>query len=232
MKPIKLVMSAFGSYAGEATVDFGMDAHGIFLITGDTGAGKTTIFDAICYALYDRTSGGAREGSDMRSQYASPDVATFVEFTFSYGGQIYRIHRNPKYTRISKRRDKDGNYKETTEQPGVELILPDGSAFVGKLRETNDKIIEIIGLDADQFTQIAMIAQGEFMRLLQAPSNKRKKKYSAGYSIPESTGRYRMHYMNVRKSVMGNCWITVNSVKCSYLVCGRFIRKMRYLCNS
>ena len=173
MKPIKLVMSAFGSYAGEATVDFGMDAHGIFLITGDTGAGKTTIFDAICYALYDRTSGGAREGSDMRSQYASPDVATFVEFTFSYGGQIYRIHRNPKYTRISKRRDKDGNYKETTEQPGVELILPDGSAFVGKLRETNDKIIEIIGLDADQFTQIAMIAQGEFMRLLQAPSNKR-----------------------------------------------------------
>ena len=174
MKPIKLVMSAFGSYAGEATVDFGMDAHGIFLITGDTGAGKTTIFDAICYALYDRTSGGAREGSDMRSQYASPDVATFVEFTFSYGEQIYSIHRNPRYTRISKRKDKDGNYKETTEQPGVELILPDGSAFVGKLRETNDKIIEIIGLDADQFTQIAMIAQGEFMRLLQAPSNKRK----------------------------------------------------------
>ena len=137
MKPIKLVMSAFGSYAGEATVDFGMDAHGIFLITGDTGAGKTTIFDAICYALYDRTSGGAREGSDMRSQYASPDVATFVEFTFSYGEQIYSIHRNPRYTRISKRKDKDGNYKETTEQPGVELILPDGSAFVGKLRETN-----------------------------------------------------------------------------------------------
>ena len=82
MKPIKLVMSAFGSYAGEATVDFGMDAHGIFLITGDTGAGKTTIFDAICYALYDRTSGGAREGSDMRSQYASPDVATLWNLPF------------------------------------------------------------------------------------------------------------------------------------------------------
>lgn len=174
MKPIRLVMSAFGSYAEEVTVNFGTDAHGIFLITGDTGAGKTTIFDAICYALYDRTSGGAREGSDMRSQYASPDVATFVEFTFSYGEQIYKIHRNPKYTRTSKRKDKDGNYRETTEQPGVELILPDGSTFVGKLRETNEKIVEIIGLDAEQFTQIAMIAQGEFMRLLQAPSNKRK----------------------------------------------------------
>ena len=114
MKPEKLILSAFGSYAGRTEIDFTVQTGGLFLITGDTGAGKTTIFDAICYALYDRTSGGAREGSDMRSQYASPDVATFVEFTFSYGEQIYRIHRNPKYTRISKRRDKDGNYKETT----------------------------------------------------------------------------------------------------------------------
>lgn len=174
MKPQKLIMSAFGSYAGEEIVDFSNTNHGIFLITGDTGAGKTTIFDAICYALYDRTSGGARESSDMRSQYAGADVPTFVEYTFTYGMDTYVIKRNPKYSRLSKRKDKDDNYKETIEQPGVELIMPDGKVFPGKLKETNEKIMEIIGLDADQFTQIAMIAQGEFMKLLQASSNKRK----------------------------------------------------------
>lgn len=174
MKPLKLVMSAFGSYAEEAVIDFSKTNHGIFLITGDTGAGKTTIFDAICYALYDRASGGARESADMRSQYAGTDTPTFVEYTFTYGTDTYVIKRNPKYSRLSKRKDKDGNYKETVEQPGVELIMPDGRVFPGKLKETNEKIVEIIGLDADQFTQIAMIAQGEFMKLLQAPSNKRK----------------------------------------------------------
>lgn len=174
MKPQKLIMSAFGSYAGEVVIDFSNISHGIFLITGDTGAGKTTIFDAICYALYDRTSGGAREASDMRSQYAGADTPTFVEYTFTYGEEIYVIKRNPKYSRLSKRKDKDGNYKETVEQPGVELTMPDGKVFAGKLKETNEKIMEIIGLDADQFTQIAMIAQGEFMKLLQASSNKRK----------------------------------------------------------
>ncbi len=174
MKPQKLIMSAFGSYAGEEVVDFSKTNYGIFLITGDTGAGKTTIFDAICYALYDRTSGGARESSDMRSQYAGAETPTFVEYTFTYGTDTYVIKRNPKYSRLSKRKDKDGNYKETIEQPSVELIMPDGRVFPGKLKETNEKIMEIIGLDADQFTQIAMIAQGDFMKLLQASSNKRK----------------------------------------------------------
>ncbi len=174
MKPQKLIMSAFGSYAEEVVVDFSKTNHGIFLITGDTGAGKTTIFDAICYALYDRTSGGARESSDMRSQYAGAETPTFVEYTFTYGADTYVIKRNPKYSRLSKRKDKDGNYKETVEQPGVELTMPDGRVFPGKLKETNEKIMEIIGLDVEQFTQIAMIAQGEFMKLLQASSNKRK----------------------------------------------------------
>ena len=109
MKPQKLIMSAFGSYAGEVVIDFSNIRHGIFLITGDTGSGKTTIFDAICYALYDRTSGGAREASDMRSQYAGADTPTFVEYTFTYGEEIYVIKRNPKYSRLSKRKDKDGN---------------------------------------------------------------------------------------------------------------------------
>lgn len=178
MKPIRLVMSAFGSYAQEVTIDFTKVRQGVFLIAGDTGAGKTTIFDAIVYALYDRTSGGSREPYDMRSQYASPETATFVEYTFSYGEDMYTVKRNPKYTRVSKRKDKDGNLKETVEQPSVELTLPDGSLFVGKIKETNEKLVEIMGLDAEQFTQIAMIAQGEFMRLLQAPSNKRKEIFS------------------------------------------------------
>ena len=174
MKPIKLVMSAFGSYAGVTEIDFTKINKGIFLITGDTGSGKTTIFDAIVYALYDRTSTGTREPSDMRSQYAAADVQTYVEYTFLYDDKIYKIRRNPKYNRMSKRRDKDGNLKETTEQPSVELIMPDGKEFCGKLREVNEKIVDIIGLDAEQFTQIAMLAQGEFMKLLQASSNKRK----------------------------------------------------------
>ena len=176
-------MSAFGSYAGVTEIDFTKINKGIFLITGDTGSGKTTIFDAIVYALYDRTSTGTREPSDMRSQYAAADVQTYVEYTFLYDDKIYKIRRNPKYNRMSKRRDKDGNLKETTEQPSVELIMPDGKEFCGKLREVNEKIVDIIGLDAEQFTQIAMLAQGEFMKLLQASSNKRKEIFNRIFNI-------------------------------------------------
>ena len=174
MKPIYVKMSAFGSYAGEVTVDFGGLDHGIFLITGDTGAGKTTIFDAICYALYDQTSGGKRDGEMMRSQFASDDVRTYVEFKFSYKGDTYTVTRYPKQERISKRRNKDGEYTKTIDQAGVELIMPDGMPYRGKIKEINQKIVDIIGLDANQFTQIAMIAQGEFLKLLLAPSKERK----------------------------------------------------------
>jgi len=174
MKPIYVKMSAFGSYAGEVTVDFGSLDHGIFLITGDTGAGKTTIFDAICYALYDQTSGGRRDGEMMRSQYASDNVRTYVEFKFSYKGDIYTVIRYPRQERISKRRNKDGEFSKTIDQAGVELIMPDGMPYRGKIKEINQKIVEIIGLDANQFTQIAMIAQGEFLKLLLAPSKERK----------------------------------------------------------
>ena len=174
MRPIRLTMSAFGSYAKETTIDFTRIKNGLFLIAGDTGAGKTTIFDAICFALFDQTSGGKREAADMRSQYAEPDTPTFVEFTFAYGEDVYHIKRNPRYERASKRKDKDGNVKTTVEQPSVELTMPDGQLFRGKVKETNEKLVEILGVDADQFTQISMLAQGEFMKLLQAPSNKRK----------------------------------------------------------
>jgi exonuclease SbcC len=177
MKPVKIVISAFGSYAENTEISFEEVNSGIFLITGDTGAGKTTIFDAITYALYEQTSGGIRDGNMMRSQFADDDTPTYVELTFIYQGKIYKINRNPQYERRSKRKTADGTGL-TTEAPKVELSLPDGKAFIGSKTETNNKIVEIIGIDKDQFTQIAMIAQGDFLKLLHANSDERKKIFS------------------------------------------------------
>lgn len=178
MRPVKLTMSAFGSYAGVEEIDFTKMQHGLFLVTGDTGAGKTTIFDAITYALYDRTSGGSRDGNMMRSQYASDDTETFVEYVFSYRGEVYRVRRNPEYMRKGKRNYADGSPRLVKEMAKVSLILPDGSEFQGKKKEVDHKIEEIIGLDVDQFTQIAMIAQGDFLKLLHAESKERKRIFS------------------------------------------------------
>ena len=174
MKPLKLTLSAFGSYGGTEVVDFEAIGSGIFLITGDTGAGKTTLFDAITFCLFDETSGGKRDGEMMRSQYASDETPTYVELTFLAGKDRYTVRRNPAYQRKSRRKNKDGVYALTREGAGVELTLPDGSIFKGKIPETNKKIAEIVGLDASQFLQIAMIAQGDFLRLLLAPSKERK----------------------------------------------------------
>lgn len=174
MKPLKLTLSAFGSYGGTEVVDFEAIGSGIFLITGDTGAGKTTLFDAITFCLFDETSGGKRDGEMMRSQYASDETPTYVELTFLAGKDRYTVRRNPAYQRKSRRKNKDGVYALTREGAGVELTLPDGSIFKGKIPETNKKIAEIVGLDASQFLQIAMIAQGDFLRLLLALSKERK----------------------------------------------------------
>ena len=123
MIPVKLILSAFGSYAGREEIDFEKAGAGIFLVSGDTGAGKTTVFDAITYALYDQTSGGKRDGNMMRSQYAGLDTPTFVDFTFRYREQLYRIVRSPEYERPSRRKGKDGKPGTTVKKRRFPFIF-------------------------------------------------------------------------------------------------------------
>ncbi len=171
MRPLKLTMSAFGPYAGKTTLDFTeLGESGLYLITGDTGAGKTTIFDAITFALYGAASGdGGRDKDMFRSKYAASDTPTEVELTFSYGGKIYTVKRNPDYERPSKR---GGGV--TKESANAELYMPDGRVIT-KQGEVNSALIEIIGIDHSQFTRIAMLAQGDFRKLLFAPTDERKR---------------------------------------------------------
>ena len=161
MKPLKLTMCAFGSYGREETVDFEKIGSGIFLITGDTGAGKTTIFDAIAFALFGETSGQNREPVMMRSQYAPDEAKTYVSLRFSERGAVYEITRSPAYTRLSKRKNRNGDYTSILVPAKAELLLPGGEVFCKSVREVNEKLKEILGVDQNQFSQIAMIAQGD-----------------------------------------------------------------------
>ncbi len=178
MKPLTLTLSAFGSYGNTQTVDFERVGHGIFLITGDTGAGKTTIFDAVSFALFGETSGQKREPAMMRSQYAPEDEETYVTLSFLEHGEIYEIRRSPSYLRLSKRKNKSGEYTGVQVPAKASLFLPDGSEYPGNLRDINLKIQEIIGVDQNQFSQIAMIAQGDYLKLLHASSKERKEIFS------------------------------------------------------
>ena len=169
MRPLKLTMSAFGPYAGQTTVDFdALGTTGLYLITGDTGAGKTTIFDAIAYALYGEASGETRESSMLRSKYAETETPTFVELIFANGGERYTVRRNPEYTRPKTR-----GTGTTVQKADAELTMPDGRVIT-KTREVTAAVTEVIGVDRAQFSRIAMIAQGEFRRLLLAQTDERK----------------------------------------------------------
>lgn len=170
MRPLKLTMSAFGPYKGLVTLDLGsLGESGIYLITGDTGAGKTTIFDGIVYALYDEASGPNRKESMLRSKYADSETPTFVELEFLSRGKIYKIKRSPAYERPSKR-----GSGTTKASASVELCMPNG-AIITRASEVKSEIISIIGIDKEQFLQIAMIAQGEFLKLLFASTDERTK---------------------------------------------------------
>lgn len=178
MKPLQIEMSAFGSYKGRELVDFEKIDHGIFLITGDTGAGKTTIFDAVTFALFGETSGQDRDGTMMRSQYAGEDDETYVSLKFKERGLTYEIWRSPVYYRRSKKKNKQGEYSLIQAPAKARFILPDGKEFPGNIKDINLKIQEIVGVDKDQFSQISMIAQGAYIKLLHAPSRERKDIFS------------------------------------------------------
>ena len=169
MKPEKLIISAFGPYAEEIEIDFEkLGDRGLFLITGDTGAGKTTIFDAISFALYGEASGEIREAGMFRSKYASEQTPTFAELTFSIQEKRYRVRRNPEYLRPKGR-----GTGFTVQKSDAELIFFDGRPPIVKNKEVTKAVTELLGLDYRQFTQIAMIAQGDFQKLLLAGTAER-----------------------------------------------------------
>ena len=174
MKPLKLVMSAFGSYGGEEIIDFSKIKGGLFLVSGDTGSGKTTIFDGIMYALYNKMGGGDRETKMMRSEYAKDKQKTFVEFTFEY------THGENKGVYVVKRTT---NFRKSGVTSDVVLTLPDGEVFNGKNKETDEKIQSIVGLDYKQFGKIVMIAQGQFRELIMENTKNRKEIFKSIFSM-------------------------------------------------
>lgn len=169
MRPNKLTISAFGPYAGRIELDMDkLGLSGLYLITGDTGAGKTMIFDAITFALYGNPSGTSRDASMLRSKYADASTPTEVELEFTHNGETYKIRRNPDYERPAKRGT--GMVKQNAD---AELICPDGKTY-SKIREVDKKILEILGIDRKQFSQVVMLAQGDFMQLLLADTKQRQ----------------------------------------------------------
>ena len=171
MRPLKLVMSAFGPYAERVEVDLAdFGKQGLYLITGDTGAGKTTIFDGIIFALYGEASGNNRGTDMLRSKYADASTPTFVEMDFQYRGKIYHIKRNPEYERPAKK-----GSGMAREKANAELIFPDGRTPITSSTEVTKAVIDLIGVDKKQFMQIAMLAQGDFLKLLLATTDERIK---------------------------------------------------------
>ena len=191
MKPEVLIISGWGPYKDKIEIDFTQFGnHGLFLISGPTGAGKTTIFDAISYALFGEVSGSMRSKDGVRSDFASPDTKTYVNLTMTHGARRYVIERNPQYDRPKKR--KTGESSFTKESENAILYLPDDKTVEGN-REVNGKIQEILGMDFEQFKQLSMIAQGEFARLLTANSKEKTQIFRKIFS----TYKYELFSMNL-----------------------------------
>ena len=173
MKPTKLVMQAFGAYAEQTEIDFTQfEEKGLFLICGDTGAGKTTIFDAISYALYGEASGSYRDTKNLKSEYVDKKVESFVDFYFTHQGKDYHVCRKPSF----KYTNRNGKPDEQAEK--VTFYQPDGTTLEGAknvdgTKEKPGAIPQLLNMDAGQFMQVAMIAQGEFWKLLNAKTNER-----------------------------------------------------------
>lgn len=182
MRPVKLTMNAFGPYAKTAEIDFTrFKDHGLYLITGDTGAGKTTIFDAISFALFGCASGDDRSTKTLRSDFADPAAETSVELEFAYRGSLYRIWRCPGYERAKKRGE-----GTTTQAPEAVLERP-GKAPITRVRDVDAAVKEILGIDRTQFAQIVMIAQGDFRKLLSAGTDERSRIFRTLFD----TGRFQ-----------------------------------------
>ena len=206
MRPIKLIISAFGPYAGKEVLNLDtLGKNGLYLITGNTGAGKTSIFDAITYALYGEPSGEIRTESMVRSKYADENTETFVEFEFLCKGKKYKIRRSPEYFRPKTRGD-----GLTLKPAKAELHYPDGRIVDRSRTEVTKAVTEIIGIDKNQFLQIVMIAQGEFRKVLLADTETRKNiflylfkkyKYQKLQDKPkEDTTALSANYVEVRQS--------------------------------
>ncbi len=207
MRPIKLTLSAFGPYIGEVTVEMDkLGETGVYLITGDTGAGKTTIFDAICFALYGTASGDNRTKQMLRSKYADASTPTFVDMTFEYRGDVYRIKRNPEYERPKARGE--GTTLETAD---AELVFPDGRVVAGYEKVTR-AAYELIGLDVKQFCRIVMLAQGDFQKLLNASTEERTEIFRKIFDtlpyrrlqerLGEQSNRLKAEYQTIQQSVL------------------------------
>lgn len=217
MKPLKLTISAFGPYSGTTVVDFeNLGNSGLFLISGDTGSGKTTIFDAIAYALFERTSGQTRDINSIRSDFAPLEVFTEVTLEFSHKGQVYTIHRYPDQIRKS---DRGKGYAE--QKKGASIIMPDGTKIDNRT-QVKSIITDILGgLGYDQFKQIALIAQGEFLELLLADNDKRndilQKVFNTefykkvGIKLREKENKLRGECEDLEKSILQY----MNGIKCN-----------------
>ncbi|MBF1109898.1 MAG: SMC family ATPase [Solobacterium sp.] len=206
MRPIKLVLSAFGPYASKIELDLSkLGENGVYLITGDTGAGKTTIFDAITFALFGKPSGDIRDVKTLRSEYAKEEIETYVELDFIYHDEKYHIYRRPEYayTHVQK----NGEVKQRSKATDAYLIMPNGDRIV-KPTEVTKQVEQLLGMKRDQFRQIAMIAQGSFLEILNADTKERGKLFEKVFM----TSKYSV-LMDRLNQMAKESYLTLNDAK-------------------